>query len=51
MAKKIVHILSDVFFSGAENMVCQIMDMFRGEYDMVYVSPDGPCHTPPGTYP
>ncbi len=42
MAKKIVHILSDVFFSGAENMVCQIMDMFRGEYDMVYVSPDGP---------
>ena len=42
MAKKIVHILSDVFFSGAENMVCQIVDMFRGEYDMVYVSPDGP---------
>lgn len=42
MAKKIVHILSDVFFSGAENMVCQIVDMFRGEYDMVYVSPEGP---------
>ena len=42
MAKKIVHILSDVFFSGAENMVCQIVDMFRGEYDMVYASPDGP---------
>lgn len=42
MAKKVLHILSDVFFSGAENMVCQIVDMFRGEYDMVYVSPDGP---------
>ena len=42
MAKKVLHVLSDVFFSGAENMVCQIVDMFRGEYDMVYVSPDGP---------
>lgn len=42
MAKKVLHILSDVFFSGAENMVCQIVDMFRGEYDMVYVSPEGP---------
>ena len=42
MAKKVLHILSDVFFSGAENMVCQIVDMFRGEYDMVYASPDGP---------
>lgn len=39
---KVLHILSDVFFSGAENMVCQIVDMFRGEMDMVYCSPDGP---------
>lgn len=39
---KVLHILSDVFFSGAENMVCQIVEMFRGEVDMVYASPDGP---------
>ena len=39
---KVLHILSDVFFSGAENMVCQIVEMFRGEMDMVYASPDGP---------
>lgn len=39
---KVLHILSDVFFSGAENMVCQIVEMFRGEIDMVYASPDGP---------
>ena len=39
---KVLHILSDVFFSGAENMVCQIVEMFRGEIDMVYASPEGP---------
>ena len=39
---RVLHILSDVFFSGAENMVCQIVEMFRGEIDMVYASPDGP---------
>lgn len=39
---KVLHILSDIFFSGAENMVCQIVEMFRGEYDMVYASPEGP---------
>ena len=27
---RVLHILSDVFFSGAENMVCQIVEMFRG---------------------
>ena len=36
---RVLHILSDVFFSGAENMVCQIVEMFRGEIDMVYASP------------
>ncbi|MDY2557162.1 MAG: glycosyltransferase, partial [Candidatus Faecousia sp.] len=39
---RVLHILSDVFFSGAENMVCQIVEMFRGEIDMVYASPEGP---------
>ena len=39
---RVLHILSDVFFSGAENMVCQIVEMFRGEIDMVYAPPDWP---------
>lgn len=44
---KILHILSSSKFSGAENVVCQIISMFRSdnnssEYSMVYCSPDGP---------
>ena len=41
---KILHLLKTNRFSGAENVVCQIISMFRddAEYDMVYCSPDGP---------
>lgn len=41
---KILHILSSDCFSGAENVVCQIIDMMREdlEFEMVYCSPDGP---------
>ncbi len=38
-----MHVLQSPFFSGAENVVCQIIEMFKdSEYEMVYCSPDGP---------
>lgn len=39
---KILHLLTSKTFSGAENVVCQIIDIFRDEYDMVYCSVFGP---------
>lgn len=40
---KIMHVLQSPFFSGAENVACQIIEMFRdSEYEMAYCSPDGP---------
>ncbi len=41
---RILHILSSRTFSGAENVVCQITNMFKGEkdFDMAYCSPNGP---------
>lgn len=41
---KIIHLLNSNQFSGAENVVCQIIGMFGNEKDinMLYVSPDGP---------
>lgn len=41
---KVLHLLSSRQFSGAENVVCQIISSFRdeSEYEMVYVSPMGP---------
>lgn len=43
---RIVHLLKSDRFSGAENIVCQIIDMFKDEtgVEMIYVSPDGPIH-------
>lgn len=40
---KILHLLSTSEFSGAENVVCQIINMFSNEkeFEMVYCSPDG----------
>lgn len=40
---KVLHLLSSNRFSGAENVVCQIIDMFSGDADieMTYCSPDG----------
>lgn len=40
---KIIHILCSNQFSGAENVVAQIVDMFKDSgTEMVYCSPDGP---------
>ena len=39
---KVLHLLSSNKFSGAENVVCQIISMFKNEeYEMAYCSPDG----------
>ena len=40
---KILHILNTNRFSGAENVVCQIIDLFSsdGKYEMLYCSPKG----------
>ena len=42
--KRVLHLLSSHSFSGAENVVCQIVDMFRecDQLEMLYCSPDGP---------
>lgn len=43
--KKVLHILPSDRFSGAENVVCQIIQMFRirkNDYEMIYCCPDGP---------
>lgn len=41
---KVLHLLRSNRFSGAENVVCQIMGMFENESDveMIYCSPEGP---------
>lgn len=38
---KVLHLLASNKFSGAENVVCQIIDMFKDEIEMVYCSPNG----------
>lgn len=40
---RVLHVLNTNRFSGAENVVCQIIDMFKGDsnIDMAYASPDG----------
>ena len=43
--KKVLHILPSNRFSGAENVVCQIICMFQDrdrEFEMTYCCPDGP---------
>ena len=39
---KVLHVLSSNQFSGAENVVCQIIGMFNTEIEMAYCSPNGP---------
>jgi len=41
---KILHVLASNSFSGAENVACQIINMFSAEdnFEMAYTSPDGP---------
>ena len=40
---KVMHLLQSNEYSGAENMVCEIIDMYRNEdnYEMIYCSPNG----------
>ena len=38
---KILHLLSSNRYSGAENVACQIISLFKKEYDVAYCSPDG----------
>lgn len=38
---KVLHLLASNKYSGAENVVCQIIDMFKGETEMVYCSING----------
>lgn len=44
MKKLILHVLNTNEFSGAENVVCQIIKIFKSDpnYNMVYCSLDGP---------
>ena len=42
MKKRILHVLKSNKFSGAENVVCQIINLFNEDEEMLYVSPDGP---------
>ena len=39
--KRVLHILSSNSYSGAENVVCTIIDNLREEYDMYYCCPEG----------
>lgn len=45
---KVLHLLKTNHFSGAENVVCQIVDMMRvyPQYEMVYCSRDGQIRQP-----
>ena len=37
---KVLHVLNSRIYSGAEKVVCQIIQSFRGEIEMVYTSPE-----------
>ncbi|TYP75665.1 glycosyltransferase [Paenibacillus methanolicus] len=39
---KVMHVLQSHFYSGAENVACQIIDLFKDEYEMAYTSANGP---------
>lgn len=41
MKKKVLHLLASNSYSGAENVVCTIIDNCSDKYDMYYCSPDG----------
>lgn len=40
--KKILHVLASNNYSGAENVICTIVENLKDEYDMAYCSPQGP---------
>lgn len=39
--KKVLHVLTSDKFSGAENVVCTIIDSFKSRFNMAYCSPRG----------
>lgn len=41
---RVLHVLNTGRYSGAENVVCQIIDLFKEDYEYIfaYCSPDGP---------
>ena len=41
MGLKVLHLLASNVYSGAENVVCQIIKMFEDSCDMYYCSPRG----------
>ena len=36
---KVLHLLASRIYSGAENVVCTIIENFTDEFDMAYCSP------------
>ena len=40
--KKVLHFLASNQYSGAENVICTIIENFKDEFEMVYCSPKGP---------
>ena len=40
--KRILHLLASNKYSGAENVVCTIIDNTSNDYEMAYCSPEGP---------
>ena len=40
--KRVLHVLASNKFSGAENVSCTIIELFKDEYEMAYCSPKGP---------
>lgn len=44
---RVLHLLVSTTYNGAENVVCQISDLFKSDNDIeiIYCSPDGPIRT------
>lgn len=42
---KVLHIVNTGWFSGAENVVCQIIDAFKNNAEMAYCGYDGPIRS------
>ena len=40
--KKVLHFLASNQYSGAENVICTIIENFKDEFEMAYCSPMGP---------
>lgn len=39
---KIAHVINSNIYSGLENVVCSIMDELKNDFEMIYVTQDGP---------